>query len=95
MEVNMDRSLDRHKEKMYKVIDNEVTALFEIILNYAEVALTNKYQYDKFRSKVLKAGNECKRNLKNKVRKDFDIRFIGTSEDLIEVIPYDRKQSRY
>lgn len=76
--------VDRHKEKLIKLIDTEVTALFEQVLNYTEVAIPSNEQYNRLRSKILRLGNNCKRTIIKKVEKDFDVTFNAVNEDVIE-----------
>lgn len=80
----MGSELDRHKEKLIDVMEKEVTYMFEQILNYTEVAVPNRDQYNRLRSKVLRLGNDCKRNLKKSVERDFVVKFDARNEDVIE-----------
>lgn len=73
----------KSKEKLEKVIELEVTHLFEQTLDYAHVACP-KDHYPALRSKILRVGNNCIRNLKKKIRQ-FDVEFIPQAEDVIEV----------
>jgi hypothetical protein len=41
--------VDKHKEKLIRAISDEITVLFEKVLDYAEVAVPNNDQYKKFR----------------------------------------------
>jgi len=44
-------------------VSDKVTKMFEQILDYAEVAVSDNDRYRKFRSKVLRVGNNCIRNI--------------------------------
>jgi hypothetical protein len=74
----------RSKEKLNKVIEEEVTRLFEAVLDYAQVACPTPDTYKVLRSKVLRVGNNCIRTIKKKVE-HFDVEFIPTAEDIIEI----------
>jgi len=78
--------VDRHKAKMDNMIKDEVTRMFEKVLDYAEVAVPNGEQYRKLRSKILRIGNNCIRNIQKDVEKHFDVRYKATSETIVEVI---------
>ena len=79
----MGTEVDRHKEKLIDTMEKEVTYMFEQILNYTEVAVPRD-QYNRLRSKVLRLGNDCKRNLKKTIERDFSVKFEARNEDVIE-----------
>ncbi len=67
-----------------KMISDEVTTLFEKVLDYAEVAVPNSDQYKKLRSKILRVGNNCIRNLDKEISARYDIKYIPPAETIIE-----------
>lgn len=75
---------DRHMEKLDKEIANEVTELFEKVLDYAQIACTSPDTFKVLRSRILRAGNDCIRNLHKKT-KDYKVEYIVRSEEVIEV----------
>jgi len=78
--------VDRHKIKMDSMIKDEVTRMFEKVLDYAEVAVPNGDQYKKLRSKILRVGNNCIRNIQKDIEKDYIVKYRALSETVIEVI---------
>jgi hypothetical protein len=74
---------ERSKEKLIKVMESEITHLFEQALDYAHVACP-KDHYPALRSKILRVGNNCIRNLRKRMR-HFDVEYLPQAEDLIEV----------
>lgn len=76
--------IDKHKEKLMRTVSGEVTALFEKVLDYAEVAVPNGDQYKKLRSKILRIGNNCIRNLGKEINVRYDIKYIPPAETIIE-----------
>ena len=58
------------KEELKKVISEEVTNLFERVLDYCEVAVSDNNQYRKLRAKILRIGNNCIRKLDKYVERD-------------------------
>ena len=78
--------VDRHKEKIIKSVSDEVTDLFEKMLDYAEVAVSNSEQYRKLRSKILRIGNNCIRNISKEINGHYDIVYNAPGETIIEVI---------
>ena len=75
---------DRSKERLMKELEGEVTKLFEQALDYAQVACPTKDTYAVLRSKILRVGNNCIRNVKKKMQ-HYDIEFIPQTEEIIEV----------
>lgn len=80
----MTDNIDKHKEKLMRTVSDEVTALFEKVLDYAEVAVPNGDQYKKLRSKILRIGNNCIRNLGKEINVRYDIKYIPPAETIIE-----------
>lgn len=75
---------NKSKEKLYKVVEEEVTKLFESALDYAQVACSNPETYKVLRSKILRVGNNCIRAFKNKLEL-YDVIYKIASEDVIEI----------
>lgn len=73
----------RSKDKLKGTIKNEVTQLFEAVLDYAQVACPNPPTYNALRAKILRVGNNCIRSLNKKVDR-YDISYNATGEDVIE-----------
>lgn len=78
--------VDKHKEKMNVLVKDEITKMFEKILDYAEVAVPNNEQYKKLRSKILRVGNNCIRNINKDIDRRFDVKYKAPGETVIEVI---------
>ena len=78
--------VDKHKEKLNQAVKEEITKMFEKILDYAEVAVPNNEQYKKLRSKILRVGNNCIRNIHKDVERNFDVKYKAPGETIIEVI---------
>lgn len=75
---------ERSKERLTKELEGEVTKLFEQALDYAQVACPTKDVYAVLRSKILRVGNNCRRNVRKKIQ-HYDVEFIPQSEEIIEV----------
>lgn len=74
----------KSREKFKKEIEVEVTKLFESVLDYAQVACAHQDTFKALRAKILRVGNNCIRNLKNRSDK-YDMEFKSNIEDIIEV----------
>ncbi len=77
--------VDKNKEKLMKFVSNEVTELFEKVLDYAEVAVPNSEQYRKLRSKILRVGNNCIRNIGKEITVRYTVEYNAPAETIIEV----------
>ena len=77
--------VDKHKEKLIKVMSEEITVLFEKILNYAELSVANREQYKVLRSRILRLGNNTIRNLSKEINTRYDIKYNPPAETIIEI----------
>ncbi len=75
---------EKSKEKLILNLEEEVTRLFEQALDYAQVACSTQDTYKVLRSKILRVGNNCIRNV-NKIVQYYAVEFIPQSEDIIVV----------
>lgn len=76
---------EKSKDKLKRNVTDEVTILFQEVLNYAEVACPTKDVYTNFRSKILRIGNDCIRNLHKSIDRFYDITYIPPGEEVIEI----------
>jgi len=77
---------DKHQDKLIRTIGDEVTDLFEKVLDYAEVAVPNSDQYRKLRSKILRIGNNTIRNISKEIITHYDVIYNAPGETIIEVL---------
>ena len=75
---------NKSKEKLNRLVDLEITNMFESVLDYAQVACPSSDTYKVLRSKILRVGNNCIRNIKEQLNK-YDIEYVATGEDIIEI----------
>lgn len=75
---------DRSKDKLKREIKEEVTDLFEKVLDYAQVACPTPDTFKVLRSKVLRVGNDCIRNLQKKIDTRYEVEFTAVTEEIIE-----------
>lgn len=76
--------VDKHKAKLKGVIHDEVTVMFEKVLDYTEVAVTSD-QYKRLRSKILRVGNNCIRNINKEIDARYNIEYNPPAETIVEV----------
>jgi hypothetical protein len=76
--------VNKSREKLKRAAEEEVTKMFENILDYAQVACAQPDTYKALRSKILRAGNNCIRSIKSEMD-TYEVKYIPTAEDVIEV----------
>lgn len=69
---------------MNRLVEDEVTRMFEQVLDYAQVACPTADTYKVLRSKILRVGNNCIRNIKRKLE-HYDVEYTAVSEDIVEI----------
>ena len=74
---------DKSREKLKREAEDEVTRMFEAILDYAQVACPTPDTYKVLRSKILRVGNNCIRSLKMRFD-NYNVEFVANAEDVIE-----------
>ena len=79
----------KSNKKLEQLVHKEVTAMFESVLDYTQVACSDPQTFKVLRSKILRVGNDCIRSINSKLS-DYDITYSGDiGEDIIEV--YNKK----
>ena len=76
---------ERSRQKLDKLVEEEITKMFESVLDYAQVACPTPDTYKVLRSKILRVGNNCIRTIKKKLDQ-YDVEYKATAEDVIEKI---------
>ena len=74
---------EKSKERLLSELKDEITFLFEQTLDYVQVACPRD-NYTALRSKILRVGNNCIRNMR-RIAQHYDIEFIPSAEEVIEV----------
>lgn len=80
-----EQTLQRSKDKFKRDLEKRIMKGIDEILDIAEVAIGDSQRYKPFRSKVLRAGNNAIRDLKNDLDMQYKVLFVPTTEDIIEV----------
>lgn len=81
----MEVSDSKSRGKLEGVISKEVTKMFESILDYTQVAVPAKEPFQALRSRILRAGNDCIRNIFSGLD-NYKIRYNSKTEDIVEVL---------
>jgi len=75
---------NKHTKKLKELIKEEVTFMFEQALDFAQVACPEPH-YKPLRSKILRVGNNCIRNINCKIDDQYKVEFQATGEDIIQI----------
>lgn len=75
---------DKHTQKLKDMIKEEITFMFEQALDFAQVACPETH-FRPLRSKILRVGNNCIRNVHRKVDDQYKVEFKAIAEDIIEI----------
>ena len=82
----MEEKINNHelngKGALVKFVRREVTKMMEQSLDFAHVACPVEH-FKQLRSKILKAGNNCMRNIEKDLYK-YDVRCGNVNEEIIE-----------
>ena len=76
--------IEKSREKLAKDIEAEITGLFEQVLDYSQVACPTKDTYSVLRSKILRVGNNCIRNVRKSLQY-YDVEYVPQVEEIIEI----------
>lgn len=75
---------NRHTNKLKEMIKDEITVMFEQTLDFCQVACPVD-NFKQLRSKILRVGNNCIRNLHKKIEDQYKIEYVPSAEDVIEI----------
>jgi hypothetical protein len=76
--------IEKSREKLARDIEAEITGLFEQVLDYSQVACPTKDTYSVLRSKILRVGNNCIRNVRKNLQY-YDVEYVPQVEEIIEI----------
>ena len=74
---------EKSRKKLENVIKEDVTKMFESILDYAQVACSAPETFKVLRSKILRVGNNCIRSINTRLER-YDISSKVIAEEIIE-----------
>ncbi len=75
---------DSDKKKLDSLVRKEVTKMFESVLDYTSIAVTDEKAFKVLRGKILRVGNDCIRNISSELA-DYKVEYVASVEDIIEI----------
>lgn len=79
------RVLEKSKDKLKRDTEKAIADFFEQVLDIGEVAIGDSERYKAFRRQVLRAGNDAIRDIKKFLDRDYQVLYVPTTEDVVEV----------
>jgi hypothetical protein len=70
----MDSTKDRHKEKLFLFLDQEIKSLQKRVLDLSEVAIPEE-TWRAFRSKILGVTNDLKREIQKEITNNYMVKY--------------------
>lgn len=71
---------DKGKEKLKTKLKQEIKSIQKQVLDYAELVISNKDQYQQFRRKVLGVTNDIRRSMELDLDLNYDIEYTPSTE---------------
>jgi hypothetical protein len=75
---------EKHSKKLKDMVTQEITTMFESTLDFAQVACPEP-NFKPLRSKILRVGNNCIRNIHKVIDDYFKVEYKAPAEDIVEV----------
>lgn len=75
---------EKGKKELELLINREVTKLFEAVLDYTAIAVSDTKTFKVLRGKILGVGNSCIRTISSELA-NYDVVFVERNEDIIEI----------
>ena len=72
------------KKQLETLVKKEVTKLFESVLDYTSIAVSDTNTFKILRGRILRIGNDCIRNIVSELEY-FDVKSLDISDDIIEI----------
>lgn len=82
---NKDKVKDWSNKHLQEYVEKQITAMFESILDYTEVAVPEEPRYKVVRSKILRVSNDTIRGIKSELSRNYDIRFKGIRQEVVRI----------
>ena len=72
------------KKVLEHLVAKEITKLFESVLDYTSIAVSDEKTFRILRGKILGVGNDCIRKICSELI-HYDIKYVEKNEDFIEI----------
>ena len=75
---------EKGRKNLEALVTKEVTKLFESVLDYTSIAVSEEKTFKILLGKILGVGNDCIRKICSELV-NYDIKYVERNEDIIEI----------
>ncbi len=72
-------------KRLQALVKDEITKMFEKVLDYTEVGVANDPRYQILRGKILRIGNDAIRSINSELDRNYEIEFRGIGQDVVRI----------
>ena len=72
------------RKQLDALVKKEVTKLFESVLDYTSIAVSDTNTFKILRGRILRIGNDCIRTIISELD-CYDVKYLDVSDDIIEI----------
>lgn len=72
-------------KRLQALVKDEITKMFEKVLDYTEVGVANDPRYQILRGKILRVGNDAIRSINSELDRNYEIEFRGIGQDVVRI----------
>lgn len=83
--MNKNKVKDWSSKKLQDYVDSEITFMFEGILDFSQLAVSDDKRYKVLRSKILKLANNAARSIKAEIENSYDVEYTKINHDIVKV----------
>ena len=71
--------------RLQAFVKDEITKMFEKVLDYTEVGVADNPRYQILRGKILRVGNDAIRSINSELDRNYGVEFKGIGQDVVRV----------
>lgn len=72
-------------KRLQAYVKDEITKMFEKVLDYTEVGVADNPRYQILRGKILRVGNDAIRSINSELDRNYEVEFNGISQDIVRI----------
>ena len=73
------------QKRLQAFVKDEITKMFEKILDYTEVGVADNQRYQILRGKILRVSNDAIRSINSELDRNYDLEFKGIGQDVVRI----------
>ncbi len=72
-------------KRLQAFVKDEITRMFEKVLDYTEVGVADALRYQILRGKILRVGNDAIRSINSELDRNYEMEFKGIGQDIVRI----------